>query len=193
VVGRACDVSGHAGRSLKRTRTATAPAPTRSFPMRQKFTTPPPAAVPASQWPLSEAQWRGCHRFIDAAQMDAPEIHRHVIQRPSASGARLICTSAGDAASRPYERISRARARRAIATLEMAAFAAISKTSRWKLGEALILPWRIAAQPQLSQQIPGGRAAGCARPKPGDMPMTRVFSGGAVFLNPAVGSWSRHV
>ena len=56
---------------------------------------------------------------------------------------------------------SPARARRAIETLEMAAFAADVENFTLELGEALILPSRVAAQ---VVNDPGGEPLACARP-----------------------------
>src|SRR6266568_673356 len=85
-------------------------------------------------------------------------------------------------------RIPAARAARAIETLEMAAFAADIENFTLELGEALILPWRLAAQ---LVNDPGGEPLACAA-KALEMPST-VFQRVLLFLNPAVGSSVTHV
>ena len=80
-------------------------------------------------------------------------------------------------------RIPAARAARAIETLEMAAFAADVENFTLELGEALILPWRIAAQ---LVNDPGGEPLACAA-KALDMP-SPVFQRVLLFLKPEVGS-----
>jgi hypothetical protein len=85
-------------------------------------------------------------------------------------------------------RIPAARAARAIETLEMAAFAADVENFTLELGEALILPWRIAAQ---LVNDPGGEPLACAA-KALDMP-SPVFQRVLLFLNPEVGSSVTHV
>src|SRR5229473_3073744 len=79
-------------------------------------------------------------------------------------------------------RIPAARAARAIETLEMAAFAADIENFTLELGEALILPWRVAAQ---LVNDPGGEPLACAA-KALDMP-SPVFQRVLLFLNPEVG------
>ena len=76
-------------------------------------------------------------------------------------------------------RIPAARAARAIETLEMAAFAADIENFTLELGEALILPARIAAQ---VVGDPGGEPLACAM-KALDMP-SPVFQRVLMFLNP---------
>lgn len=80
-------------------------------------------------------------------------------------------------------RIPAARAARAIETLEMAAFAEDSENFALELGEALILPSRIAAQ---VVGDPGGEPLACAA-RALDMP-SAVFQRVLMFLNPEFGS-----
>ncbi len=81
-----------------------------------------------------------------------------------------------------------ARAARAIETLEMAAFAADIENFTLELGDALILPSRIAAQ---VVNDPGGEPLACAA-KALDMP-SAVFQRVLLFLNPEFGSSVHYV
>ena len=84
---------------------------------------------------------------------------------------------------RASARIPAARAARAIETLEMAAFAADIENFTLELGEALILPSRVAAQ---VVNDPGGEPLACAA-RALDMP-SAVFQRVLMFLNPEFGS-----
>ena len=85
-------------------------------------------------------------------------------------------------------RIPAARAARAIETLEMAAFAEDVENFTRELGDALILPSRIAAQVVTD---PGGEPLACAA-RALDMP-SPVFQRVLMFLNPEFGSSVHHV
>ncbi|MBA2398061.1 MAG: DUF2336 domain-containing protein [Bradyrhizobium sp.] len=80
-------------------------------------------------------------------------------------------------------RIPAARAKRAIETLEMAAFAEDSDSFALEIGEALILPTRIATQ---VVKDPGGEPLACAA-RALDMP-SAAFQRILMFLNPEFGS-----
>jgi len=85
-------------------------------------------------------------------------------------------------------RIPAARAKRAIETLEMAAFAEDSDSFALEIGEALILPTRIATQ---VVNDPGGEPLACAA-RALDMP-SAAFQRILMFLNPESGSSVHHV
>jgi hypothetical protein len=80
-------------------------------------------------------------------------------------------------------RIPAARAKRAIETLEMAAFAEDADSFALEIGEALILPARIATQ---VVNDPGGEPLACAA-RALDMP-SAAFQRILMFLNPEFGS-----
>jgi hypothetical protein len=80
-------------------------------------------------------------------------------------------------------RLSAARTRRAIETLEMAAFAADIENFTLELGEALLLPSQVAAR---AVNDPGGEPLACAM-KALDMP-SAVFQRVLLFLRPEFGS-----
>jgi hypothetical protein len=80
-------------------------------------------------------------------------------------------------------RIPAARAARAIETLQMAAYAQDSENFALELGEALILPSRIAAQ---VVGDPGGEPLACAA-RALDMP-SEIFQRVLMFLNPEFGA-----
>src|ERR1700742_602320 len=84
---------------------------------------------------------------------------------------------------RASARIPAARATRAVETLEMAAFAADLENFTLELGDALILPTRVAAQ---VVNDPGGEPLACAA-RALDMP-SAVFQRVLLFLNPELGS-----
>jgi len=85
-------------------------------------------------------------------------------------------------------RVPAARAKRAIETLEMAAFAEDSDSFALEIGEALILPTRIATQ---VVNDPGGEPLACAA-RALDMP-SAAFQRILMFLNPESGSSVHHV
>ncbi len=85
-------------------------------------------------------------------------------------------------------RVPAPRAKRAIETLEMAAFAADVENFTLELGESLILPWKIAAQ---VVNDPGGEPLACAAKALG-MP-SPVFQRVLLFLKPEFGTSVRTV
>ncbi len=113
---------------------------------------------------------------------DAAEII-DMFSRASASERALILHNLQDTPLRASARIPAARARRAIETLEMAAFAADVENFTSEVGETLILPWRVAAQ---VVNDPGGEPLACAA-KALDMP-SPVFQRILLFLKPEFGS-----
>jgi hypothetical protein len=139
----------------------------------------PSAAAPVK--PLSEAQLRMASN-LSMQPKDAAEIS-DMFFGASARERALILYNLAETPLRGSARIPAARAARAIQTLEMAAFAADIENFTLELGEALILPARIAAQ---VVNDPGGEPLACAA-KALDMPGA-VFQRVLLFLNPAFGS-----
>ena len=109
---------------------------------------------------------------------DAAEIN-DMFFAASASERALMLHNLLETPLKASARIPAARAARAIETLEMAAFAADIENFTLELGEALILPARIAAQ---VVSDPGGEPLACAM-KALDMP-SPVFQRVLMFLNP---------
>jgi uncharacterized protein DUF2336 len=95
----------------------------------------------------------------------------------------LILYDLADAPLQASARLPAARARRAIETLEMAAFAADVENFTLELGEALMLPSQVAAR---AVNDPGGEPLACAM-KAIDMP-SAVFQRVLLFLHPEFGS-----
>ena len=106
----------------------------------------------------------------------------------SASERALILHNLPETPLRASARIPGARATRAIETLEMAAFAADIENFTLELGEALILPSRVAAQ---VVGDPGGEPLACAA-RALDMP-SAVYQRVLMFLNPEFGSSFKNV
>jgi hypothetical protein len=138
------------------------------------------ATAPAVKAP-SEAQMRMASS-LSMQPKDAAEIN-DMFSRASASERALILHNLQDTPLRASARIPPARARRAIETLEMAAFAADVENFTLELGETLILPARIAAQ---VVDDPGGEPMACAV-KALDMPGP-VFQRVLLFLKPEFAS-----
>jgi uncharacterized protein (DUF2336 family) len=153
-------------------------SPEQRIPRAPRIAEAPPAPPPTR--PPTEAQLR-----ISALSMqpnDAAEISAMFFS--AAAGERaLILHNLGEAPLKPAARITAARTARAIETLEMAAFAADVENFTLELGEALILPARIAAQ---VVNDPGGEPLACAVKALG-MP-SAVFQRVLLFLNPEFGS-----
>lgn len=112
---------------------------------------------------------------------DAAEITA-MFFRASGSERALILQNLQETPLKASARIPAARARRAIETLEMAAFAVDLENFTLELGEALILPARIATQ---VVDDPGGESLACAM-KAVDMP-SAVFERVLLFLKPEFG------
>lgn len=153
--------------------------PDQGFATAPEIPASPPAAAPVKA--PSEAQLRlESNRWMQPA--DAAELNDMFV-RASASERALILHNLVDTPLRASARIPPARARRAIETLEMAAFAADVENFTLELGEALILPSQVAAQ---AVNDPGGEPLACAM-KAIDMPMA-VFQRVLLFLHPEFGS-----
>src|SRR3954451_21484867 len=113
---------------------------------------------------------------------DAAEINS-IFSQASSSQRALILHNLHNTQLRAAARVPVARARRAIETLEMAAFAVDLENFTLELAESLILPLRIASE---LVNDPGGEPLACAA-KALDMP-SPVFQRVLLFLKPEVGS-----
>jgi hypothetical protein len=146
-------------------------------------------AIPSATSPVkspSEAQARMASN-LSMQPTDAAEIN-DMFLHASAGERALILHNLQQTQLRASARIPAKRAARAIETLEMAAFAADVENFTLELGEALILPSRIAAQ---VVNDPGGEPLACAA-KALDMP-SAVFQRVLLFLNPEFGSSVHYV
>lgn len=148
----------------------------------------PPAKAPnkAPDKPPSEVELRMASNLSMQPQ-DAAEIS-DMFFGAGASERALILHNLPETPLRASARIPSARATRAIQTLEMAAFAADIENFTLELGEALILPARVAAQ---VVGDPGGEPLACAA-RALDMP-SAVFQRVLMFLNPEFGCSVHHV
>jgi hypothetical protein len=157
-------------------------------PVTGDMRAPVPAEIPAPapvESPLAKAPSEAQQRLASNLSMqptDAAEISE-MFFRASASERALILHNLLETPLRASARIPAPRAARAIETLEMAAFAADIENFTLELGEALILPARVAAQ---VVNDPGGEPLACAA-KTLDMP-SAVFQRVLMFLNPEFGS-----
>jgi hypothetical protein len=147
-------------------------------PLAARIPEQPPAPPPAR--PPTEAQLR--MSALSMQPNDAAEISAMFFSA-AASERALILHNLSEAPLKPAARIIAARGARAIETLEMAAFAADIENFTLELGEALILPARIAAQ---VVNDPSGEPLACAM-KALDMPGA-VFQRVLLFLNPEFGA-----
>jgi hypothetical protein len=135
---------------------------------------------PLTVRPPTEAQLR--MSALSMQPQDAAEISGMFFA--AAAGERaLILHNLAEAPLKPAARIPAPRTARAIETLEMAAFAADIENFTLELGEALILPARIAAQ---VVNDPSGEPLACAAKALG-MP-SAVYQRVLLFLNPEFGS-----
>src|SRR3954462_773258 len=152
--------------------------PEQRVPLAPRIPEPPLAPPPAR--PPPEAQLR--MSALSMQPNDAAEISAMFFSG-TASERALILHNLSEAPLKPAARITAARTARAIETLEIAAFAADIENFTLELGEALILPARIAAQVVGDG---GGEPLACAM-KAIEMPGA-VFQRVLLFLNPEVGS-----
>jgi hypothetical protein len=141
---------------------------------------PEQPAVPSPARPLTEVQLR--MSTLSMQPNDAAEIS-NMFFAATGSERALILHNLAEAPLRPAARITNARAARAVETLEMAAFVSDVGNFTLELGEALILPSRIATQ---VVNDPGGEPLACAM-KAVEMPGP-VFQRVLLFLNPDIGS-----
>jgi hypothetical protein len=147
-------------------------------PLAHGIPVEPPAPPPSR--PPTEAQLR--MTALSMQPQDAAEISGMFFAAAAAERA-LILHNLAEAPLKPAARIPPARTARAIETLEMAAFAADVENFTLELGEALILPARIAAQ---VVGDPSGEPLACAVKALG-MP-SAVFQRVLLFLNPEFGA-----
>ena len=139
-----------------------------------------PFEAPAARAP-TEAQLRMASSLAMRPN-DAAEIS-DMFFAANASERALILHNLNDTPLKASARIPAARAKRAIETLEMAAFAEDSENFALEIGEALILPARIATQ---VVSDPGGEPLACAA-RALDMPAD-AFQRVLLFLNPEFGA-----
>jgi hypothetical protein len=157
-------------------------------PARSDIRVPVPAAIPAPQ-PVpapqvrtpSEAEQRLASNLA-MQPTDAAEISE-MFFRAAASERALILHNLPETPLRASARIPAGRAKQAIQTLEMAAFAEDVENFALEIGEALILPAKVAAQ---VVSDPGGEPLACAA-KALDMPAA-AFQRVLLFLKPEFGS-----
>jgi hypothetical protein len=154
-------------------------APDQRVPLAPAIPASPSAAAPVKE--PTEAQLRMASN-LSMQPKDAAEIS-DMFSRASASERALILHNLQDTPLRASARIPAARAKRAIETLEMAAFAADVENFTSELGETLILPWRVATQ---VVNDPGGEPLACAA-RALDMP-SAIFQRILLFLKPEMGS-----
>jgi hypothetical protein len=138
-----------------------------------------PASAPVKA-PPTEAQLRMASG-LSMQPKDAAEIN-DMFFAASSSERALILHNLPETPLKASARIPAARAKRAIETLEMAAFAADVENFELELGESLIFPSRVVTQ---VVNDPGGEPMACAM-KALDMPAP-VFQRVLLFLNPVFG------
>jgi hypothetical protein len=156
------------------------PAPGQPLPLAAAIAAAPPSE-PAVVKPPTEAQLRMASNLAMRPN-DAAEIS-DMFFAASASERAMILHNIADTPLKASPRIPAARAARALHILEMAAFAEDVENFALELGEALILPQRIAEQ---VVHDPGGEPLACAA-KALDMP-SAIFQRVLLFLNPEFGS-----
>lgn len=139
------------------------------------------SAEPAPAKAPTEAQLRMASS-LSMRPNDAAEIS-DMFFAANASERALILHNLSDTPLKASARIPAARAARALHILEMAAFAEDVESFTLEIGEALILPTRIAAQ---VVNDPGGEPLACAA-RALDMP-SAAFQRIVMFLNPEFGS-----
>jgi Uncharacterised protein conserved in bacteria (DUF2336) len=137
--------------------------------------------VPAQGKPPADAELR-IAASLSMQPADAAEIS-DMFFRATTSERVAMLHSLADTPLKAAPQIPEARARRAIETLEMAAFATDIENFTLELGETLILPARIAAQ---VVNDPGGEPLVCAS-KALEMP-SPVFQRVLLFLKPEFGN-----
>lgn len=153
--------------------------PGQPLPVAAAIATAPTEAPPPK--PPTEAQLRMASN-LPMRPNDAAEIS-DMFFAASSSERALILHNLSETPLKASARIPAARAIRAMQTLEMAAFAEDTENFALELGEALILPARIAEQ---VVNDPGGEPLACAA-RALDMP-SAAFQRVLMFLNPEFGS-----
>ncbi|MEH2541181.1 MULTISPECIES: DUF2336 domain-containing protein [unclassified Bradyrhizobium] len=153
--------------------------PDQPLPLAAAITAPPTDA-PTVKAP-TEAQLRMASNLAMRPN-DAAEIS-DMFFTAGPSERALILHNLADTPLKASARIPAARVARALHILEMAAFAEDAESFALELGDALILPSRIATQ---VVNDPGGEPLACAA-KALDMP-SAIFQRVLLFLNPEFGS-----
>lgn len=153
--------------------------PGQSVPVAPAIPSSPLEATPAKA--PTEAQLRMASN-LSMRPNDAAEIS-DMFFAAGASERALILHNLSDTPLKASARIPAARATRAIQILEKAAYAQDTESFALEIGEALILPARIAAQ---VVNDPGGEPLACAA-RALDMP-SAAFQRVLMFLNPEFGS-----
>src|SRR6201996_9472541 len=158
-------------------------------PARNDIRVPVPSSIPAPQPveapPLVKQVTDAQQRLASNLSMqptDAAEISE-MFFRAAASERALILHNLPETPLKASPRIPAARAKQAIQTLEMAAYASDAGNFALEIGEALILPTKVAAQ---IVGDPGGEPLACAV-KALDM-SSAAFQRVLMFLNPEFGS-----
>ena len=144
-----------------------------------------PAPHVRSEAPAARAPTEAQLRMASSLSMrpnDAAEIS-DMFFAATAGERALILHNLNETPLKASARIPAARAKRAIETLEMAAFAEDSENFALEIGEALILPARIATQ---VVSDPGGEPLACAA-RALDMP-SDAFQRVLLFLKPEFGT-----
>jgi hypothetical protein len=155
--------------------------PDQIVPLAGEIPSPPreEAATPPRQ--LTDAEKRMASS-LSMQSTDAAQIH-DLFFRANASERASILHSLTDTPLKASPKIPEKRTRRAIETLEMAAFAADIENFTLELGETLILPARLAAQ---IVDDSGGEPLACALRALGMPPP--VFERVLLFLKPEFGT-----
>lgn len=151
----------------------------RRIPLAREIPAPPAAPAPART--PTDAELRMASN-MSMQPKDAAEIHDMFFRAKGAERA-LILHNLAETPLKAAPRIPTARAKRAIETLEMAAFAGDAENFALELGESLILPARVAAQ---IVDDPGGEALAVAA-RALDMP-SPVFQRILLFFKPEIGT-----
>lgn len=151
----------------------------RRVPLAREIRSAAPVALPASA--PGEMPPR-LQTTMSLQPKDAAEIY-DMFFRAAASERALILHNLALTPLKAAPRIPTARAKRAIETLEMAAFASDVENFTLELGESLILPSRVAAQ---IVDDPGGEAVAVAA-RTLDMP-SPVFQRILLFFKPEIGT-----
>ena len=156
----------------------------RIVPVAPAIPSAPPEATPPKA--PTEAQLRMASN-LSMRPNDAAEIS-DMFFAASASERAMILHNLADTPLKASARIPAARATRAIQILEMAAYAQDAESFALEIGEALILPARIATQ---VVNDPGGEPLACAA-RALDM-SSAAFQRVLMFLNPEFGSSVQNV
>jgi len=151
----------------------------RRIPLAREIPSPLPAPAPACT--PTDAELRMASNMAMQPK-DAAEIH-DMFFRATASERALILHNLAQTPLKAAPRIPTTRAKRAIETLEMAAFAEDPENFALELGESLILPARVAAQ---IVDDPSGEALAVAA-RALDMPSPN-FQRILLFFKPEIGT-----